>query len=293
MQEVLHNQLQDILGGLNQLDEREVATSASLPEGPYWAHIGVAREDGKQKGEYSPILYPVQHFKLLHFENTWLSPTPNKPSKGWDAKNKRILTTGVFEHRASGQRIAAFNTHLDHAGPRARHESVVIIVDTINRISRQWALRHPTAKIWERSDLPFFLAGDFNSFPTSEAYQAILASSKMVDTHNALPPSARYGPDATFTGFRPDTDKNKNDIGRIDFVFVGPKGMVQGSEGEGAPMNLKELKGHYTNGLNGAAALHKNKWRVDGYSVLPNVFDDGVFSSDHRCVVADVVLTHE
>jgi hypothetical protein len=30
---------------------------------------------------------------------------------------------------------------------------------------------------------------------------------------------------------------------------------------------------------------------VEGYAVLPNRFDDGIYISDHRAVVGDVVLT--
>jgi hypothetical protein len=45
----------------------------------------------------------------------------------------------------------------------------------------------------------------------------------------------------------------------LDFVFVG--------KGEG-----------------------KGRIEVEGYAVLPNRFDDGVFVSDHRAVVADLVI---
>jgi hypothetical protein len=31
-------------------------------------------------------------------------------------------------------------------------------------------------------------------------------------------------------------------------------------------------------------------WEVQGYSVRANKFDDGVYNSDHRAVVVDVVL---
>ena len=75
LQEVLHSQLHAILASLNHVTTGD-RHSEDLVDGPRWAHIGVAREDGEMKGEYSPIIYPVQLFKLLHFENTWLSPTP-------------------------------------------------------------------------------------------------------------------------------------------------------------------------------------------------------------------------
>ena len=32
-------------------------------------------------------------------------------------------------------------------------------------------------------------------------------------------------------------------------------------------------------------------WRCQGYAVLSNRFDDGVYISDHRAVVGDLVLT--
>jgi hypothetical protein len=32
------------------------------------------------------------------------------------------------------------------------------------------------------------------------------------------------------------------------------------------------------------------QWRVQGYAVLPNRFEDGIYISDHRAVVGDVVL---
>ena len=126
LQEVLHEQLVGLLAGLNGPEEQ-----------PIWAHIGVAQEDGVEKGEYSPILYPVRIFNLLHFENIWLSPTPHKPSKGWDAGSSRILTIGVFEHKKTGRRVITCCTHLDNQGSEARRQSVRIILDKIQQIRDQ------------------------------------------------------------------------------------------------------------------------------------------------------------
>ncbi len=36
--------------------------------------------------------------------------------------------------------------------------------------------------------------------------------------------------------------------------------------------------------------MKKNCWEVSGYAVLPNRFEDGVYHSDHRAVVTDVLL---
>lgn len=267
MQEVLHNQLSDILHSLNGNIEQGSRTKL-----PVWAYIGVGREDGKTKGEYSPILYPVQVFDLLHFENTWLSPTPNEPSKGWDAGSERILTTGVFEHKLTKKRVAVFNTHLDNAGPKSREKSVAIIIDIIERTRSDWANSTETSRPNGDDGLEYILTGDFNSFPTQEAYKAIEASKKMVDVHEIVPAAQRYGNEITFTGFEPDTDKDKDDIGRIDFIWLGPRSRVGSARS-------KDL------GQTSAG------WKVQGYAVLPNVFDDGAFCSDHRCVVVDAVLS--
>jgi endonuclease/exonuclease/phosphatase family metal-dependent hydrolase len=252
LQEVLHKQLLYILAGLNHLEDYK---GSDPPAGPLWAHIGVGRDDGKTKGEYSPILYPVKLFKLLHEEKVWLSPTPDRPSKGWDASSIRILTVGVFEHIGSSRRLIAANTHLDDAGSKSRKESVGVILRTLKRIHSEWA---------QDGELAIFLAGDFNSIPTQEAYLAIKESGYLKDTHDEVDVKDRYGNSNTFTGFEPD--KGKDDQKRIDFVWLGPAA-------EKVPSGMAETP-----------------WDVEGYAVLPNVFDAGVYLSDHRAVVGDVQL---
>lgn len=37
-------------------------------------------------------------------------------------------------------------------------------------------------------------------------------------------------------------------------------------------------------------AKRTTRWEVQGYAVLPNLFDDTVYISDHRAVVGDVLL---
>ncbi|TKA42528.1 hypothetical protein B0A49_12990 [Cryomyces minteri] len=263
LQEALHSQPNDILRGLNG-DEASSKTSTALPTGPFWAHIGVAREDGAEKGEYSPIIFAVQIFHLLHYETLWLSPTPDRPSLGWDAGSIRIVTIGVFEHRVTRQRIVACNTHLDNDGGQSRKKGVAIILDAIKRIRSEWKSTGPGGSTEEPA---VFLAGDFNSFPDQEAYLETAASGLMVDLFRFVEPKKRYGESITFTGFEPH--KHKEEQGRIDFIWLGPQGAVQTRRASEKSLN----------------------WQVEGYAVLPNLYEDGVFSSDHRCVVGDVVLT--
>lgn len=269
LQEVIHRQLYDILSALNQTCDAKDSPMI-VPDGPTWASIGVAREDGVTKGEYSPILYPTRILKLLHFENTWLSPTPDRPSKGWDAGCVRILTTGVFEHKANLKRVAVFNTHLDNAGPKSREKSIGIILDVIHRICQHWAVESAAGN---GQQLNYVLAGDFNSLPAQDAYKALLASGKVVDAYHSIPAAERYGSEITFTGFRLDAE-DRSHRGRIDFIFYGPTSPSRQPSKNDAPDTL-------------------TSWKVSGYAVLPNVFDNGVFCSDHRAVVTDAVLPGE
>ncbi|KAK3313614.1 endonuclease/exonuclease/phosphatase [Apodospora peruviana] len=239
LQEVLHTQLIDILAGLNN-----VPADTDPAKGPTWEHVGVGRDDGKTKGEYSPIIYPVRQFNLLHNETVWLSETPDVPSKGWDADSIRILTVGVFEHRQTLRKVVVANTHLDNAGQRSRVESVSLILKTLKRVHADWA-----------GGDGVFLTGDFNSMPNGEAYLAMKQDGWLKDVHDEVEEVDRYGDIVTFSGFTPTQDPQ----GRIDFVWVGPT--VEDKE---SPL-----------------------WKVEGYAVVPNVFEAGVYLSDHRAVVSD------
>ncbi|KAI9681737.1 MAG: hypothetical protein M1822_007089 [Bathelium mastoideum] len=265
LQEVLHSQLNDLMIGLNGLPKvQHTDETHKIPDGPIWAHVGVAREDGETKGEYNPIIYHKQAFQLLDFRTKWLSPTPNQPSKGWDAGSPRILTVAVFECLRSRQRIVACNTHLDNEGAVARKKSIPIILETIQQLRSEWASANNTEPL-------VFLAGDFNSFPTQEAYLDIAKSRLLADVLEHVPKEERYGDEITFTGFVPDTDEDKDEIGRIDFVWIGPVERIRPFE-------------------SGNQNRPVPTWDVLGYAVLPNVFDDGVFCSDHRCLASDVLL---
>lgn len=182
MQEVVHNQLE-------YLDEH-------LPD---FAYIGVGRDDGKQKGEYSPILYNTNAFELIKANTFWLSPTPEKVSKGWDAALERICTYGRFKDIQSGKELYVFNTHFDHVGETARANSVRLILHKIQEINTE--------------NLPVVLTGDLNLEPDSEPIQ--LMQRVLTDGQTATQ-TPFYGPTGTFNGFDPDMVLDR----RIDYIFV-------------------------------------------------------------------------
>ena len=61
-----------------------------------YTYVGVGRDDGQQKGEYSAIFYNSNKFKVLKTNTFWLSETPEKVSVGWDASMERICTYALF-----------------------------------------------------------------------------------------------------------------------------------------------------------------------------------------------------
>jgi len=55
--------------------------------------VGVGRNDGKESGEMSPILFRSKRFEMVASGHFWLSETPEVPgSKSWDAAITRIAT---------------------------------------------------------------------------------------------------------------------------------------------------------------------------------------------------------
>lgn len=161
--------------------------------------IGVGRDDGKNKGEYSALFYNEKKYTVSNDTTIWLNETGEVGKLGWDAAYPRICTYGLFENKISHLKVWVFNTHFDNMGNVAREESAKLILKTIKKIN--------TAKF------PVILSGDFNLTPETKPIQTIKA--KMSDTYD-VSKKAPYGPIGTFTGFDPD----KIPTDKIDYIFV-------------------------------------------------------------------------
>ena len=115
---------------------------------PGYKGIGVGREDGRKEGEIMAIFYNKKTIKLIKWGTFWLSETPEKPSKGWDAACFRSATWALMKDKASGRKFYYVNTHLDHVGWEARKNGLKMIVDRIAEINPE--------------NYPMILTGDFN-----------------------------------------------------------------------------------------------------------------------------------
>lgn len=194
LQEALSNQVEDV--------QAEMGAS--------WAHIGVGRDDGVAAGEFSPVFYNLDTWSCERSRTYWLSPTPEKPSRGWDADLPRIVTMGQFLHRQTGARVVVLSTHFDHRGLKAREESARLIL----KLTDSW-VGEQTAQGRRKS--PVFLGGDFNSKTSDKAYQTMTdPKSGMTDISTLIPKEQRYGNELTYSSFGEKNEEPK----RIDFLFV-------------------------------------------------------------------------
>lgn len=195
MQEVLHNQLEDLKAGL-----------------PNYAAIGVGRDDGKEKGEYSPLFYRADKYEVLESNTFWLSQYPDSVGFiGWDGACTRIATWAKFKDKATGKIFMGVNTHFDHVGTEARRESALLIIKKIKEIV---------------GDQPAVVTGDFNVNDQSEAYKTITTNEFVLkDAYKMTDQKA--GPNYTFHDFgRYAMEKRE----KIDFIFVTPQIKVLNTE---------------------------------------------------------------
>lgn len=167
---------------------------------PDYDYIGIGRDDGKQKGEYSAIFYRKDKFKLLDSGNFWLSKDQTKPNLGWDAVCIRICTWGKFQEISSGNVFVLFNLHMDHVGVVAREESSKLILRKIKEMPQR---------------TPVILTGDFNVDQFSPSYQLLNTSGVLHDSYDKSP--LKYDMAGTFNGFHPESSVSS---GRIDHIFL-------------------------------------------------------------------------
>ena len=161
--------------------------------------VGVGRDDGKNPGEYSAIFYDKNKLEVTKSGTFWLSETPEKPSKGWDAAYNRVCTYAFFKIKKTGKQFLAMNLHFDHVGDVARVNSAKLILEKIKKLNPK--------------NVPLTLTGDFNLTDDSEPIKIISKSLDNVFYHSK---KTHYGPKGTFTGF----DINTIPQDRIDYIFV-------------------------------------------------------------------------
>ncbi len=192
---VIKNHNPDIIG-LQEAEINQVEDLVEMLDDYSW--IGVGREDGKEKGETTAILFRHGRFSLQGQQTLWLSQTPHQVSRGWDAAFRRILSIAKLTDAVNKKTLLVFNTHFDNEGELARQESAKFLLAEISKLGTQEN---------------FVVTGDFNFKADSKGYEIItqtLADAEKISTTPAT------GGNKTFNDF----GANKDTDNKIDFIFV-------------------------------------------------------------------------
>ncbi len=196
----------DLIGfqepSLSQIDD----LTNALPE--YLVFAGMTMKEG-ETATHDAVFFRKNRFELLDSGFFFLSPTPEEPSKGWEAKFPRGTAWVKLFDKRSGKNLYFFNTHFDYHSRIARDESAQL-------------LRKKVTEIAGRE--PFIVAGDFNLFPTlggEETYQILTGSSvtregrAFVDAQKCAR-FPHHGPTGTWSGFK---EAGQPGI-KPDYIFV-------------------------------------------------------------------------
>ena len=186
----------DVFGSQEVKHKQLVEMMAMLPDYDY---VGVARDDGAQKGEYCPVFYRKKEFKLLDSGTFWLSETPDEVSKGWDGMCRRICTWAYLQRKSDKAKFYFLSTHLDHRGKVAQTEGAKLVLDWIKKNCK---------------GQPVIVVGDYNVSQTSDCYKIFAESGILDDTYDLA--KYRFAPTGTFNGFNP----KRYTTFRIDHIFV-------------------------------------------------------------------------
>jgi endonuclease/exonuclease/phosphatase family metal-dependent hydrolase len=206
--EVIRRQNSDFVGLQEALRFQIDAIREAVPG---YGEVGVGRDDGKEAGEYSAILYKSARWRAADTGTFWLSDTPNVPgSRTWGNEITRIATWARFVERKTGRELWLFNTHFDHRSQPSRQKSARLLA---SRIADR------------RTHAPVVLTGDFNAGERNPAILYLKNATDrspvtLLDTFRVRHPDAQaVGTGGGFEGRR--------DGPKIDYVFVEPDADVR------------------------------------------------------------------
>lgn len=183
-----------------------------------YAYVGVGKDDGGIKGEFSPVFYKKDKYDVVNKGNLWLSETPEIPGLGWDAVENRTCAYAVLKDKETGEEYAVFNTHLDHIGETAMCEGANLVdqrADAFNGIKT-------------------VVMGDFNVKPDSQAYKTMIKNG----FKDARTIAAKADTINSFHKFGEDSKM-------IDFVFVKNGVTVKEVKTATDRINGKDPSDHY------------------------------------------------
>lgn len=158
--ETIHKMNPDVFGVQEALASQMDYLTNELAD---YGVIGVGRDDGKRKGEYSAIFYRKECLELDPDDGGtfWLSDTPEKiASRGWGNKVIRICTWARLVDKRTRKGFYFFNTHWDHQNQPSREKAGRLIAQRID------ARKHTFESV--------IVIGDFNATETNPGVAFLL-----------------------------------------------------------------------------------------------------------------------
>lgn len=187
---------------------------------PGYEEVGVGRDDGKTRGEYSALLVRTSRFAVVESGTFWLSDTPETPgSRSWGNDIPRICTRVSLRDEAGG-RLTVFNAHFDHVSQPSREKSAALIRDRAAAVEG-----------------PCVLMGDWNATSVNPAVKVLL----MAGWRDAFVLAAPAGdPGGTFHAFH-----GGGDGPRIDHLLVRDPVKVRSYRIHREPVSGRVLSDHH------------------------------------------------
>ena len=182
-----------------------------LAAAPGYQTFGVGREDGKEAGEHSAVLYRTERLAVAEHSDFWFSDTPEAPgSRSWGNEITRICSWGRFTDRVTGKSFYLYNLHLDHLSQPSREKSAVLLMERISS---------------RGSPDPVIVTGDFNAGESNPALRYLKGEAVIEgaarpeiafrDSFRALHPDATEV--GTYHAFKGTLTGDK-----IDYILIGP-----------------------------------------------------------------------
>lgn len=161
---VIHQYLNDVAPDLLGMQEPVRQELCDILRGiPNYAMVGTGRNDGKESGEYTAIIYRTDRFRVLDTGNYWLTETPDVHSKVEGSSHYRIATWAYMEDLHSGARFLITNTHLSYDSQPVRQAQIRVVKQHMLDLNKKFG-----------KDLPHYFTGDFNMKDTEDNYTYVL-----------------------------------------------------------------------------------------------------------------------
>ncbi|KAJ8662500.1 hypothetical protein O0I10_001460 [Lichtheimia ornata] len=302
--------------GFQEPEHHQVIDLQSLLHDEYdW--VGAGRNDGNEDGEYCPVFYKRELLKVNSWKTLWLSKEPETPgSKGWDASHPRIANWVEFERKSDGSKFTLLNAHFDHQGVESRRGAAQLILE---RVQANPGLTVLMGDLNSPEDDPGYQTltggGDTDRNDTMHCLEELNDRLKLDYATKTGEPVRTSGPNANMTlpthrVMRPgqilqnlrgntdgDTDTKFVDTryelatrlnkkpGDTHATMSGPLGDKNTftSFGAGDPDQCNAPRR-----LDYIMMMKHQNVTVRRFGVLSNIFDDNLYISDHRPVVAEL-----